>query len=60
MIIKLELNKDLHWESDWNGYEVGYPEVPVVGLYRLKDKEVYFYINMETLEILNAWNSDDL
>lgn len=54
---KLKLNEDLLWESDWNGDEVGYDEVSVVGLYREKDKERYFYIDMETMEILEVWEN---
>ena len=30
MLIKLD---NLFWSSDWNGYEVGYPESEVIGLY---------------------------
>ena len=48
---------DLVWQSDWNGYEVGYPDSEIVGLYM---KEVgfsqnYFYIDMVTMELLEAW-----
>ena len=32
MTASIELT-DLAWSSDWNGYEVGYPESEVVGLY---------------------------
>lgn len=45
--------KDLTWSSDFNGNELGYDEIPVVGLYTWKtDFSVSFYINMETNEIL--------
>lgn len=53
----LDSNPDLfsriHWSSDWNGDEVGFPKVNVVGLYTYYDLNLY--INMETLEILEAW-----
>lgn len=54
-MIELEFNKDLLWESDWNGDEVGFPDVNVVGLYRLKDTQVYFYVDIEDMKILEAW-----
>ena len=54
--VSLEFNKDLLWESDWNGYEVGYEDIEVVGLYKLKDTEIYFYIDMENNKMLEAWH----
>lgn len=52
----MNLKVDTHWNSDWNGYEVGYPDVLVVGLYSLAiNPEIYFYVDMETLDILEAW-----
>lgn len=58
-MIELEYNKDLLWQSDWNGYEVGYDNVPVVGLYQLRNSEVYFYIDMQTNKILEAWGESE-
>lgn len=45
---------NLGWSSDWNGDEVGYDHVDVVGLYLLNDTDFGFYINMETMEILEV------
>lgn len=48
----------LVWQSDWNGDEVGFDEVDVVGLYSMeKDTgEIYnFYIDMNELRILDFW-----
>ena len=56
-MITLELNKDLLWESDWNGDEVGYDDVSIVGLYRLVHTNIHFYIDMETGKVLEAWKS---
>lgn len=50
---------NLHWYSDWNGYEVGYPEVPVVGLYHSASLSVSFYINTESNEVLEIITEDD-
>lgn len=56
MMIKAET----HWSSDWNGDEVGYPDVPVVGLYTLTvNPDIHFYVNMDTLEILEAWTVNE-
>lgn len=43
------------WSSDWNGEDVGYPEIDIVGLYTLKDKPVHYYVNTETGVVLEAW-----
>jgi hypothetical protein len=55
MHLELYFNEDLIWQSDWNGYEVGYEDVEVVGLYGLKHSDVHFYIDMDTLKILEAF-----
>ena len=44
---------ELHWQSDWNGDEVGYDTDSVVGLY--STGKAYFYIDMETYEILEMY-----
>lgn len=46
---------NLHWWSDWNGYEVGFPEVNIVGLYHSEKLECDFYIDVETGEILHVF-----
>lgn len=43
----------LCWNSDWNGYEVGFPEVCVVGLYSDLDGNDY-YINTENGVVLEV------
>lgn len=44
---------ELHWQSDWNGDEVGYSDRNVVGYYT-KDN-INFYIDTENDEILEVW-----
>lgn len=62
--------KNLRWSSDWNGDEVGYDDVDVVGLYSFtldsylmdndySEKEVHMYINTENGEVLEAWIYQD-
>lgn len=62
--------KNLRWSSDWNGYEVGYDDIDVVGLYSFtldsdwidsdySDKEVNMYINTENGEVLETWICQD-
>lgn len=48
---------NLAWSSDWNGDEVGYPEVGVVGLYSQErdDGSYSFYIDVETGKVLDFW-----
>ena len=56
MLVLVELT-NLAWSSDWNGYEVGYPESGVVGLYSQEREDgVYsFYLDMETYKVLDFW-----
>ncbi|MDT0700335.1 hypothetical protein [Staphylococcus chromogenes] len=43
----------LHWQSDWNGDDVGYDDVSIVGYYKYHDLNLY--IDTENLLILEAW-----
>ncbi len=46
------------WFCDWNGYEVGFDEVEVVGLYTFKDYNgchYNMYVDVEHNEILEVW-----
>lgn len=47
-----------HWYSDWNGDEVGYDELNVVGLYGIAEN-VMAYIDTETGHILEHWYDDE-
>ena len=49
----------LMWQSDWNGYEVGFPEVSVVGLYTSPALNCDMYIDMENMCILQIFMNDD-
>lgn len=51
-----DFNK-LRWRSDWNGDEVGYDDVDVVGYYSYHDLNLY--IDTSTLNILEAWFDED-
>ena len=61
MLVSIELN-NLVWSSDWNGDEVGYPELGVVGLYSQDrdDGSYSFYIDMETNKVLEFWKEEEL
>ena len=50
----LRYNKELMWQSDWDGEDVGHDDVNVVGLYKLSGTNTYFYIDMETNQILEV------
>lgn len=52
-----ELFKKLHWQSDWDPEDLGYEGEFVIGLYTYHDLNLY--INMETLEILEAWFDEE-
>jgi len=51
--------RNLRWQSDWNGYEVGYPLVPVVGLYTCDKLGVDVYVNTETGDVIEIWQLVD-
>jgi hypothetical protein len=55
MELILKFNEDLLWQSDWDGYEVGFEDVLIVGLYQLANTEIYIYIDMENMKILDMW-----
>lgn len=58
MELKVNLT-GLRWESDWNGHEVGYPEVAVAGYYskEMDDGEgaLGMYIDTANGVILDIW-----
>lgn len=51
-------HQDLTWQSDWNGEEVGHPDVLVAGLWRWRDSDIYVYMNAETSEIIDIWQEE--
>ncbi|EJG1247466.1 hypothetical protein ACEVOE_000383 [Staphylococcus pseudintermedius] len=51
-----DFNK-LRWHSDWNGDEVGYDDVDVVGYYSYHDLNLCIDVN--TLNILEAWFDEE-
>lgn len=57
LITNPNLFKKLHWQSDWDPEEVGYEGDYVIGLYSYQG--MYMYINMETLQILEAWFDEE-
>lgn len=48
-----------HWQSDWNGEEVGFPDVPVVGLYSIPEQPIQYYVDTENGVVLEAWYVED-
>lgn len=49
----------LHWQSDWNGDEVGYPDLNVVGLYTSDTLSVDVYLDTETGEVLEIMSHEE-
>jgi hypothetical protein len=51
---------NLHWSSDWNGDEVGFDDVLVVGLYSFADApHIYIYLDTENGTILDMWEEEE-
>lgn len=48
-----------HRSSDWNGCEVGFHDVSVVGLYSIPDMPIYYYVDTEIGVVLDAWAEED-
>lgn len=49
---------DLDWQADYDGNEVGFPDVGVVGFYmqeRGDDERYFFLIDMENSVLLKFW-----
>ena len=61
MIVLIELT-NLAWQSDWNGYEVGYPDSEGAGLYSQErdDGSYSFYVDMETDKVLDFWKDEEM
>lgn len=49
--------KKLHWQSDLDAIDIGCKGNFVVGYYTYHDLNLY--INMETLQIMEAWFDED-
>ena len=47
------------WSSDWNGYEVGFDDVNVVGLYSIPDSPISYYVDTENGYVLDAWADEE-
>lgn len=53
---------DFIWQSDFNGDEVGYPEVLVAGIYNYEAKDGSTYvltIDVENMRILESYKMED-
>lgn len=51
--------QDLHWQSDWNGDEVGFDDIAVVGLYSSTTLGYSFYLNTENGAVLAIIPDED-
>lgn len=58
-VVTLKYNEQLIWQSDWPGHEVGFHEVNIVGMYQLRDTNIYFYIDMETNAMIDAFTTEE-
>lgn len=47
------------WSSDWNGDEVGFDDVDVVGLYSVPNSVISYYVDTENGCVLDAWVEDE-
>ena len=56
--VRENLFKNAVWNSDWNGDELGYDDVAVIGYYTV-DEDLGLYINTETGEILEAFDESE-
>jgi len=56
---KRDYNND-HWLSDWNGDEVGFDEIQIVGMYSVKEKpDIQYYVDTETGIVLKWCVEED-
>lgn len=54
----MDWNNGWIWQSDWNGDELGYDHILIVGLYQIEEG-TYAYVNTETGEILEQWEEEE-
>lgn len=49
----------LGWSSDWDGEDIGYPDISVVGYYCYDTDEISInaYIDMDTGNVLELWST---
>lgn len=47
------------WLSNWNGYEVGCPNIDVVSLYINENNDKFMYIDLDSGKILETWTEND-
>ena len=62
-MIEKMMKVNVKWESDWNGEDLGYPEIE---LYSMEIPAVgggaqtlYFYIDAETDALIEAWTEQE-
>jgi hypothetical protein len=59
------MKTNLVWHSDWNGEDLGYTDIEIIGLYSMETyegetaKTVCFYIDIETDTVLESWIEDN-
>ena len=58
MSYKQAFIKDLLWESDFNGYEYGYDNIPCIGFYSSQSLKVNVLIDYEDGRIIEIWSSE--
>ena len=65
-MIEKMMKVNVKWESDWNGEDLGYPEIEVIGLYSMElpageeePQTLYFYIDAETDALIEAWTEQE-
>lgn len=49
--------RKLHWLSDWDGSDVGFPDINVVGYYMYG--ELNLYIDTETEHVIELWFDEE-
>ena len=51
---------DLRWQSDWNGYEVGWEDIEVIGLYTNDELMCDFYIDVLDHKVVQIMPHEEL
>lgn len=49
----------LHWQSDFNGEDYGYPDVEVVGVYSWVETGLTFLIDMDKGVVLEVYQDEE-
>jgi hypothetical protein len=57
--MEINLEKDLLWNDNYNGCDLGYDEINIIGYYTLiSNEKINFYISEDNCKILKVFDNE--